>query len=287
MEAVRELIPVILQGSLVLLLAAIGMQWRWSDFRELRGESAILVRALLAVNVVVPLAAILVVLLLPIERVVAVALLLMAVSPLAPLVPGRAMKVGGKRASVVATYVILIALSIVLVPITVKLVGWVFERNLEVPVGALTKLVLVSAVLPIVAGFAFAAVAPAVAGRLVPILMLLANIVLGLFVLLVLWVAGPQMWALIGNGTILAFAIVTVAGIAAGHLLGGPTWGGRGALAMAAAIRHPGMAVLLARFYGTDKAVVAGVLLFLLNGVVLTALYQAWLTRNAPADEAG
>ncbi len=287
METVRELIPVILQGSLVLLLASVGMQWRWSDFAELRDEPAILARAFVAVNVVVPLAAVLVVLVLPIERVVAVALLLMAVSPLAPLVPGRAMKAGGKRASVVATFVILIALAIVLVPITVKLVGWVFERDLDVPVGALTKLVLVSAVLPIVVGFGFAAIAPAVAERLAPILTLLANIVLGLFVLLVLWVAGAQMWALIGNGTILAFALVTVAGIAAGHLLGGPSWGGRGALAMAAAIRHPGMAVMLARFYDTDKAVVVGVLLFLLNGVVLTALYQAWLKRNAPADAAG
>jgi BASS family bile acid:Na+ symporter len=287
METVRQLIPVILQGSLILMLAAIGMQWRWSDFRELQDEPAVLARAFVAVNVVVPLVAVLVALLLPIERVAAVALLLMAVSPLAPLVPGRALKVGGKRASVLATFVILIALSIVLVPITVKLVGWVFERELDVPVGALTKLVLVSAVLPIVAGFGFAAIAPAAAERLAPILTLLANIVLGLFVLLVLWVAGAQMWALIGNGTILAFAIVTVAGIVAGHLLGGPDWGGRGALAMAASIRHPGMAVMLARFYDTDKAVVVGVLLFLLNGVVLTAIYQAWLKRYAPAGEAG
>lgn len=285
MSAAQQYIVVILQGSLVLLLMAVGMQCRWSELRELKERPAQILKAVLAVNVIVPLVAVIVALLLPIERTVAVALLLMAVSPLAPLVPGRAMKAGGDRSAVVTTYIILIVLSIVLIPITVKLVGHVFGRDLEIPMGSLAKLTLVSAVLPVVVGLGFAAVAPALAQRLAPIFTLLANVILLLFAILVLWVAGAQMWALIGNGTILAFAIVTVAGIVAGHLLGGPNWGGRGALAMAAAIRHPGIAVMLAKFNDADKIVTAGVLLFLLNGVLLTAIYQVWLKRNAPAGE--
>lgn len=287
MSQAQIYISVIVQGSLMLLLAAVGMQCRWSEFRALKEKPAQILKAILAVNVIVPLAAVIVVLLLPIERYVAVALLLMAVSPLAPLVPGRAMKVGGDRYAVVATYVILILLAIVLVPVAVKLVGYVFGRDLVIPFGSLTRLALVSAVLPIAVGFGLAAVAPALAERLAPIFTLLANVVLLLFVILVLWVAGAQMWALIGNGTILAFAIVTLAGIVAGHLLGGPNWGGRGALAMAAAIRHPGIAVMIAKSNDADQAVTVGVLLFLLNGVVITAIYQAWLKRNAPTGEHG
>ncbi len=52
--------------------------------------------------------------------------------------------------------------------------------------------------------------------------------------------------AAIGIGTLLAVVAIAVFGLAVGHLLGGPNEGNHGALAVATAARHPGVAIGLA-----------------------------------------
>jgi BASS family bile acid:Na+ symporter len=54
------------------------------------------------------------------------------------------------------------------------------------------------------------------------------------------------MISLVGNGTILALGAFTLAGLAAGHLLGGPNRDDCTVLALATASRHPGVALAIA-----------------------------------------
>ena len=104
-------------------------------------------------------------------------------------------------------------------------------------------------------------------------------LVLGLaLVLVTVW---PAIKVLIGNGTLLAMALVVAVALAAGHLLGGPELGERGALAMAAATRHPGIAIMVATAAGGDKRVSAAIVAFLLVGLIVSTPYQTWMKRRA------
>jgi hypothetical protein len=58
----------------------------------------------------------------------------------------------------------------------------------------------------------------------------------------ILFTAAPHILALIGSGTLIAFATFMLVGLAVGHWLGGPEAEDRTALAYSSASRHPGIA---------------------------------------------
>ena len=49
----------------------------------------------------------------------------------------------------------------------------------------------------------------------------------------------------------------------------------------ASAVRHPGIAMMLANANFADKRVTAAILLFLLVGLVIGTIYKAWIRRSA------
>ncbi len=69
-------------------------------------------------------------------------------------------------------------------------------------------------------------------------------------------------------------------GLAVGHWLGGPDPNDRTVLALAAASRHPGVALAIssANFPG-DEAVLPALLLYLLAATVLAIPYVKWRKR--------
>jgi BASS family bile acid:Na+ symporter len=71
--------------------------------------------------------------------------------------------------------------------------------------------------------------------------------------------------------------------LAGGHWLGGPDRLDRGTLAIASAVRHPGIAMMIANANFADKRITAAVLLFLLVGMVVGAAYKQWIKRTIPA----
>jgi bile acid:Na+ symporter, BASS family len=86
--------------------------------------------------------------------------------------------------------------------------------------------------------------------------------------------------SLVGDGTVLAIAAVVVTGLLAGHWLGGPDPDDRTALAIAASMRHPGVALTIARLnFPEEPLVPAAVFLFLLVNVIVTLPYGAWRRR--------
>jgi bile acid:Na+ symporter, BASS family len=97
-------------------------------------------------------------------------------------------------------------------------------------------------------------------------------------VLIKMW---PAMIALIGDGTLLAILAFVAVGLAVGHLLGGPGSDDRAVLALATAMRHPGVALVIAS--GTvagDKVVAPALLLYLLVGTIATVPYVMWRKRQ-------
>ncbi len=121
--------------------------------------------------------------------------------------------------------------------------------------------------------------APAFAARAMPWLYKLSMLLVVLAFLPIIASIWPAIVQLIGNGTLVAMALVIVIALAGGHLLGGPEIEDRATLAIAASVRHPGIAMMLANANFTDKRVTAAVLLFLLVGIVVGIPYKSWIKR--------
>ncbi len=135
-------------------------------------------------------------------------------------------------------------------------------------------------ILPLLAGVLFHRFAPATAERLSPLVRKAAMALLVVVVIPLVVIIWPDIQALIGNGTVIAMALTAAIALAAGHLLGGPTVGDRGALALTAATRHPGIALMIAKSVDSDRSVTAAVLLFMLVGIIVAIPYQMWLKRH-------
>ncbi len=287
---IKTLIGIVVQASLFSLVLAVGLRSNWSDLLYAFRKPAAFGRAMVAVNVVVPLTACLLSALLPLNWMTKAGLIVMAVSPLAPFVPGKMMKSSEDEAYDVGVYAALVLAAIVIVPLTITLLNQFYTRQGEISVAALTWFVAKSVLIPLAAGIAIATLWPSFAKRAASVVTMATYIVLLPLTVLFLIKAGPQMQGLIGDGTLVVIVGTIAAGLAAGHWLGGSDPrhpGHRVALAQAAATRNPGIAGLIAAHGdpGITSHVMNAVLLFLIVSVVMSALYAQWAGRRLAAGE--
>ena len=83
-------------------------------------------------------------------------------------------------------------------------------------------------------------------------------------------------------------ALFVIAGLAAGHALGGPKETDRTALALATASRHPGLAIAIAgaNFPAQLKLGTGTIIIYLLLSQILFIPYKRW-RRKASDDNVG
>jgi BASS family bile acid:Na+ symporter len=269
-----------IEASIMLTVLSVGLQGSLRNMVYAFTLPALFLRALIAVNVVVPLVAVILCLLFPLPASTRAGIVIMAVSPVCPLALGKMLKAGADKDFVIGIYVGLVVASIVLVPVTVEILDFFLGRDFVVPIADVARLVALTILLPLVVGLLIARLFPGLAAGVAPIVSILGYVMLVPILLLLLQQAGPEMLALLGNGTLFIIAATTLAAFAAGHWLAGPDPRGRLALAMAAATRHPGIAVLLAGLLFDDRDVIFAVLLFLFAGTALSKVYAIWLKRH-------
>ena len=279
----QQLIPLVVKLSLAGLVMAVGLEATPRELLSLFRQPLRLARAVLAVNVIVPVTAAILVGLFPLSPVVKMGILVMAVSPVPPLVPGKGLKAGGDRVYALSLYASLVLLSIVIVPATVAILAHIYGSSVSVSPLQIAENVALGVVAPLLAGLALHAVAPAFSEKVAPTLRRLSMLVVLLIVIPVIVSLWPAISTLAGDGALLAMALTSAAGLAAGHLLGGPGLGDRGALAQTAVTRHPGIAILIANAAGGDKRVTAAVIAFMLVGLLVAIPYQVWLGRRMRA----
>src|SRR5262249_1606783 len=180
----------------------------------------LLLRSLLAMYVVVPLLALAAPWFLPLSAAIKIALLVLAISAGAPLLPRKLMGLGSD-AYVFSLVILTSLLAIVTVPAWLALLGNLFDRDAPLSPGAVGKVVGVSLLLPVALGLAIHAWRPArserIADRLLAIIGALFGLsALGLLALNLRLLAGVPLVAW------LALAGLGLAALAAGHFLGGP-----------------------------------------------------------------
>jgi bile acid:Na+ symporter, BASS family len=146
----------------------------------------------------------------------------------------------------------------------------------------IARLALFTILIPLGLGMAARQLAPGSADRIARPLAMFAGLLMVAAVLPILFAAKSAIWALVGNGTLLAIAAFVVVGLAVGHWLGGPDPRERTALALATAARHPAMALTIATTNFPDQPAVApAILIYLIFGTVIAIPYLKWRERVA------
>lgn len=282
-------IQIVAQGSLLLLIFAVGVESGSSDLAYVAQRPSMFVRGFIAVNVVVPACAVLLCLAFPVNRLTEAGIVIMAVSPLAPFVVGKMLKTGADRAYVIGTYAALMAASILIVPATFGLLGILVGRDVSVPIPMIARFIAIFVALPLVAGVLIGTWLKKRGRsnqRVGKLLTRIALVCLLPIVVLIIYRSGGAALSLVGDGSLAVIVLTVVAGIGAGHLLGGANVNRRFALGQAAATRHPGIALLIARRHFEDQRVALAIILFLLTSIVVSAIYGKWMTTRISVEAA-
>jgi BASS family bile acid:Na+ symporter len=286
MQLIHLLVTVSLQVSLAALVLAAALDATIDDLLFLLRRPLLLLRAVLAVSVIVPIVAVIVVSVLPLSPISRMAIVLMAAAPVPPLVPGKGVKLGGRKCYVYGLYLAFALLTVLLVPVTVRALGAWFDSPVAISFAAVARLMLASVLAPLIVGVAIRTAAPALAERASPWVSRLAMLILICALAPILIRVWPAMMQRLGDGTGLGMLTVILSGFAAGYLLAGPERADRVALGGAAATRHPGIALVVANANNADPRVTAAILLFSLVGLAVMPVYQA-LIRRGGARETG
>jgi BASS family bile acid:Na+ symporter len=277
----QTLIPIALKASVFVNVFALGLRASAPDATYLFRRPGELIRAILAMNVVMPLFAVGLVTMVELKPPLRLALVTLAISPIPPLIPKKMVQAGGRVEYVTGLLIAIGLLAIIFVPLALEVMERVFNLPLRITAVSVATLVVVTTLLPIGLGIAVRTIAPSLADRAAKPVAVIAGIVLLACVVAILAVAAPGMKALVGDGTLAALAAFVVVGLSAGYLLGGPERENRTALAMATASRHPGIAVAIAQAnFPEQKLAMAAVLLYLLVNAVVSIPFSMWTKRR-------
>jgi BASS family bile acid:Na+ symporter len=220
------------------------------------------------------------------SQAIAIVLIALALAPVPPILPRKQTRAGGNAAYSIGLLAGMGLISIVWIPLALSLLGRFSALPVEVPIVKVAMSIAISILAPLAAGTVIALAAPGLSAKLAPAVSKVGGVLLLLTVLAVVASQWKAMGELIGDGTVLAFAIFSIAGLAVGHLLGRPDEEDRTVLAMATSIRHPGVALAIAAANFPDtKVLMAAVLLFLITSVVVSIPYVAWRKRVGAAGD--
>lgn len=280
----RDLTLLVLQLAVLSTVLAFGLKASLADLLHVLRRPGLLARSLLAVLVVMPATAVILVKCVDMELPIRVALVALAISPVPPLLPRKQSKAGGTDGYALGLMILLALLSIVVIPLTAEVLEFVFHRRFDVAPAKVAHIVVMSAILPLSVGMGVRAWSPGLAARAQPIVRQVSIILLLLGVLALLAGSWSTIWSAVHGGAALAMAVLVVVGLAVGHLLGGPEPGNAAVLALSSACRHPAIALTIAGTAFPDERFGGVILLYLIVSVVICIPYVAWVKRRlAPA----
>jgi BASS family bile acid:Na+ symporter len=245
-----------------------------------------LLRAFLVLFIAVPGFAMLLAATAPIPTAIKFAIIAMTVGPVPPTLPFKQMKAGGDKDYAVGLLVAASLTSIVLTPVLVALAAALLGADVSVTLRQVARTLVLSIGLPLGGGLLLRAGSNRAADVVQGAAQRIGSLVLLVVFALMVASAWRDILGLLGDGGALAIAATVAVGLLAGHLVGG----GRHstALALAAASRHPGVALTIAEmnYPGQGKPIMAAVLLFLLITAFVTAGYLRWIRGRTAHPEA-
>ena len=261
------------------VMFAIGLMLGREQIAAALQRRVVLAAVVFAVIVPVPALAVLVVKVFTLKGPVAVGIVLMAISPGAPVALRRALDAGGNPEFAPALHLAIVTLAVVTVPATVVILDWIFAADFTVTPFHIGRQVFFAQLLPLALGASLRALRPAIAAKLESPLGRGGNfllLALGIAVLVDL----PPIIAAVGWIPTVAGVAMTVCALAVGAAFAWRDPDVRPAAAVAAAMRNPGLALVIATLNRAPFEVTAAVIGYALGlGVTIVAFLQ-WHKRR-------
>lgn len=271
---------IVIKISVALLIMAIGLGARLSDASFLLRRPGLLLRSMLAMYALVPLASFALAKLLPLSGSTRAALLVLAVSAGAPLLP-RKLQTYGNGAYSFSLVVISSLLAIVLAPAWLALFAHHFGASSPISIRDVASAIAISFLAPLLVGMIAGRIFPGLAERHAGRISALAGLALALGAVVLLGTHWRMLAEIDAIGLVALLLLVTIATLI-GHLCGGPLDGDRTTLAIACATRHLGVAVIIATAFPGPRVVVT-LACYLLTSAAVSLPYLRWRRRVATA----
>ena len=233
--------------------------------------------ALLANFVLMPAAAVAIAKLLSLDQSLGVALLLLGVAAGAPFLPKLAGIAKGDLAFAVGLTVLLMVLTVVYIPLVLPLL----LEGVSVDPMKIASSLLLLMLLPLGVGLALNARLGSIAERIRVPLNQISTLSLALLVVLLLVTNAQNAVDLFGTRGILASIIFLLLGAGIGWLLGGPTLGTKGVMALGTAQRNIAAALVVGGKDFDPKVLVMIVVVAVVGLLILVPLARVLGTRSA------
>jgi BASS family bile acid:Na+ symporter len=280
----------IIQISVFLTVMSYGLRSNLTDVFYLLRSPGYLLRAMLSIFVIMPIVSVALVKLIGLDSISTIALVSIAISPIPPFLPKNVLRRGGPESDCYGLLAITGLLSVFVIPFAFRIFGAIFQRDGHFPELEIIKIISMTVLLPITVGMVIRRIAPAFSERIAG---LLGTIGLVLLIAAFLPLFGgffPMIWALIGNGAVLAFLAFALVGVVVGHWLGGAEPDDRVVLAITTSTRQPAIAMALvgASVVNSDMNIAtSAIMLYALSSAAVALPYLAWLTGTEKALKAG
>jgi len=278
-EGLKIIAP--LSVALVVFAEALGISPS-GVFGFFRERPLVMLRSLVAALILVPAAALGLILVLQPAPAVAIGLAILVACPPAPMMIKTAAKKGGADAAFMASlHLALAALAIVTVPLVLRALATPLGFSADVDPVALLWILAKTILLPIGLGLAARALFPAVADRFAAPLGKIGSV--GLLVVVVALV-GVLYRALLSMDawSYVVIAAVAVAALAIGHLMIGSQYADkRTVLAVECAVRHPGLAIAIGTTNSTAQETLPVLVPCIVTFMVIANAYLFLRARSA------
>jgi BASS family bile acid:Na+ symporter len=264
--------------TVFVVMFALGLMLGREQIAAALERRVVLTAVIFAVVVPIPALAVVIVKLFQPPVPVAAGIVLMEISPGAPVALRRALDAGGDRRFAPALHLAIVLLAVVTVPASVLILDWIFDKEFTVTPFDIGRQVFFAQLLPLTLGAALRARRPALAAALEPRAARIGNVLLlglGAMALVDL----PAIIGQVGWGPSAAGFAMTIAALGVGAAFAGRDAEVRPAAAVAAAMRNPGLALLIATVNHASPSVVEGIIGYAIGLAVAMIVFLQWRKR--------
>jgi BASS family bile acid:Na+ symporter len=271
--------------TIFALMLTIGLNHSVNELLIVWRQPIRMMWALIAVLVVVPIVAALLILVFELSPGTASGLALLAAAPGAPLTTKRAQVAGAETPYIAGLQLTLAVLAVFVTPLILSLFYSFFDLSIErASIGFVARQIGVVTVVPVLLGLSVKRVFPAFAKKVRTPLNKISDwlflILLAVAVIAVVAVPGFREKLLIGWPAFFALLLFSLLALAAGHLIGGPARNRKSALAIACLARNIGLAIYLAGVVTNTYEVLPTILAYALLGATVGVPYSIWTKRS-------
>jgi len=269
-------------AAVFVVMFALGLVLGREQIAAALARRVVLVAVVFAVIVPIPVLAVLVVKLLQPGPAIAVGIILMAISPGAPVALRRAIDAGGDARFAPALHLAIVLLAVLTVPLSVEILDWIFGAQFTVTPLDIARQVFFAQLLPLALGAALHAWRPQLAAKLETPVSRVGNVLLLVLGMLAL-VDLPSILGRIGWLPSVAGFGMTVVALAVGAAFAGRDAAVRPAAAVAAAMRNPGLALMIATLNRAPAGVTEAIIGYAIGLAIAMIVFLRWRKRAVAA----